>query len=233
MVSFGDPLVLVGPADNRNRYVSSFVSGLQSESALTERVGHQYGIHVELSPLAAHALLGQPMHALTNVLVDLPAALGKGTGQLVERLAGAKNWPDRFALLHAVLAGRIASGPQPTAAVAWAWHRLRATNGSVRVEQLVKQSGCSHRHLVARFREEIGMTPKALARVLRFEHSLNLMRQTGASFADVATAAGYCDQAHFNRDFRALAGCSPSVLIGTRSATDLLVVSRSDSSKTA
>lgn len=232
IISFGDPLVLVGPADKANRSVSSFVSGLQSESALTERLGHQYGIHVELTPLAAHALFGQPMHELTDTLVDLAAVLGRDTGQLIERLAGAANWPDRFASLRAVLAERISSGPQPTAAVASAWHRLRATNGSVRIEQLVKESGCSNRYLAARFREEIGMTPKALARVLRFEHSLDLLRHTEASFADVASAAGYYDQAHFNRDVRALAGCAPgALLLGDRSVTADLP--RSDFSKTA
>jgi AraC-like DNA-binding protein len=208
MISFGDHLAIVGDDDGR-RNVGSFVSGLQSESVVTERVGHQHGMHVELNPLAAYSLFGLPMHSMTNALVDLPAVLGGGSAELVERLAGARSWPQRFALLRAALAVRMTRGPEPTAAVGWAWHRLRATNGSVRIAELVQQSGFSHRHLVARFREEVGMTPKSLARVLRFEHSLTLLRQTGTPLADVAAAAGYYDQAHLNRDFRALAGFAP------------------------
>jgi transcriptional regulator GlxA family with amidase domain len=87
----------------------------------------------------------------------------------------------------------------------------------VRIEELVKQSGFSHRHLVARFREEVGMTPKSLARVLRFEHSLTMLRQTTAPLAEVAAAAGYYDQAHLNRDFKALAGSAPGAIDGVRS----------------
>jgi AraC-like DNA-binding protein len=206
MISFGDPLVLLGDGDHRS--VRSFVSGLQTESTITERLGHQHGLHVQLSPLAAYSLLGLPMHSLTNVLVDLPAVLGRTSMQLVERLASASDWPERFDLLRAALAARMTNGPEPTPAVVEAWHRLRATNGTARIADLVRQSGLSHRHLVARFREEVGMTPKSLARVLRFEHSLSML-ESGDTLADVAIAAGYYDQAHLNRDFKALAGCSP------------------------
>ena len=217
MISFGDHLAVVADDDGR-RSVGSFVSGLQSESVLSERLGHQHGMHVELSPLAAYSLFGLPMHSLTNALVDLPAVLGRGSAELVERLAGASGWPERFALLRAALAVRMTSGPEPTAEVYRAWHRLRATNGSVRIGELVKQSGFSHRHLVARFREEVGMTPKSIARVLRFEHSLTMLQQTGTPLAYVADAAGYYDQAHLNRDFRALAGCAPGALSDGRPA---------------
>ncbi|HEU4947285.1 MAG TPA: helix-turn-helix transcriptional regulator [Kribbella sp.] len=212
MISFGEPLVVVD--DDRRRSVRSFVSGLQSESAVTERLGHQHGLHVELSPLAAYSLLGLPMHTLTDVLVDLPAVLGSTSVELVERLAGAKDWPERFTLLQAALAVRMMSGPEPTPAVKWAWRRLRATHGSARIGELVQHAGLSHRHLVARFREEVGMTPKSLARVLRFEHSLTMLQQSGTTLAEVAAAAGYCDQAHLSRDFRALAGCTPGTLLG-------------------
>jgi AraC-like DNA-binding protein len=187
---------------------------------MTERLGHQHGLHVLLSPLAAYSLLGLPMHSLTNVLVDLPVALGHTSTQLVERLAGASDWPERFELLRTALAARMTSGPQPTRAVVEMWHRLRATNGTVRIADLVRESGWSHRHLVARFREEVGVTPKSLARVLRFEHSMAML-ESGAALADVATAAGYYDQAHLNRDFRELAGCAPGAMFGEPSVPAL------------
>jgi AraC-like DNA-binding protein len=217
IVSFGDPLVLIGERGHR-RTVGSFVTGLQSEPAITERVGHQYGMHLELGPLAAYSLLGVPMQSLANTLVDLPAVLGPAGVELVERLAATRSWPERFALLQAVVAARITCGPQPTSAVALAWQRLRETHGRVRIDELTQQSVVSHRHLVARFREEVGMTPKCLARVLRFEHSLTMLRQPGTGLADVASAAGYYDQAHLNRDYQALAGITPGALLADRAA---------------
>ncbi|MDJ0347119.1 hypothetical protein QMK19_38495 [Streptomyces sp. H10-C2] len=76
MFGFGDPLRLLSDHDAGVRTARSFVTGLQTESSPTERLGHQYGLHVQLSPLAAAALFGLPLHELTDVLVDLPSLLG-------------------------------------------------------------------------------------------------------------------------------------------------------------
>ncbi|MDJ0347118.1 helix-turn-helix domain-containing protein [Streptomyces sp. H10-C2] len=116
------------------------------------------------------------------------------------------------------LAMRIALGRSPSTAVAQAWQVLRATNGTARIEHLVAESGMSHRHFIARFRDEIGVTPKQMARVLRFEHAMDLLTRTGASVTGTALAAGYCDQAHLSRDFRALGGSSPGMLLAAHRA---------------
>jgi transcriptional regulator GlxA family with amidase domain len=121
-------------------------------------------------------------------------------------------------------------GPQPHQAVVDTWRQLREANGSVRIEDLVERSGHSHRYLVSRFTEQIGMTPKAAARVLRFEHTMNLLSKADASIADVATATGHYDQSHLTREFRAMTGCSPTELLGTRSTAS--AAQRSDLSKT-
>jgi transcriptional regulator GlxA family with amidase domain len=89
--------------------------------------------------------------------------------------------------------------------------RLVATGGAVRVEQLARETGWSRRHLSARFREEVGMPPKAFARLVRFQRAAGLLR-AGADLADAAYACGYADQPHMNRDFRDLFGAPPSQL---------------------
>lgn len=218
IINFGDPLVVVGDRGAQN--VGSFVAGLQPRAAVTERHGRQHGMHVELAPLAAYALIGAPMAALTGTLVDLAVVLGREGSDLVERLASARSWSDRFRILEATLTRRMVGGPPPDRAVADAWHQLSESNGSVRIDEVVKRSGHSHRYLVSRFREQIGTTPKLAARVLRFEHSLRLLRQPGTSIADVATATGHYDQSHLAREFRALAGCPPTELVGTSSAAE-------------
>jgi AraC-like DNA-binding protein len=217
VVGLGDPLVLVD-TQGRKRTVRSFVTGLQHQFAVTERVGHQYGLHIELPALAGYRLFGLPVADLSDQLVDLQAVLGTGTAELIERFVSASTWTERFAVLRTTLVRQMARGPQPTPAVAWVWQQLSATHGSTRIDQLVRTAGVSHRHLTARFREEVGMTPKAFARVLRFQRSLALLRQDGASLASVAEAAGYYDQSHLNRDFRVMAGASPRAFLRDRSS---------------
>jgi AraC-like DNA-binding protein len=78
------------------------------------------------------------------------------------------------------------------------------------VGQVAETLDCSHRHFIARFSAAVGLTPKRYARLSRFSRMLGrLQRRPGTGLAEIAQDAGYADQAHFNRDFRAFTGISP------------------------
>jgi transcriptional regulator GlxA family with amidase domain len=93
---------------------------------------------------------------------------------------------------------------------------LLYAGGAVRVSALAAETGWSGRHLTSRFRAEIGLTPKAAARVIRFDRARHLLVSqlavvgSDTRLADLAVACGYFDQAHMAREFRSLAGCPPS-----------------------
>jgi transcriptional regulator GlxA family with amidase domain len=101
--------------------------------------------------------------------------------------------------------------------VAWSWHRLRRTGGRASIGELAAELGWSHRRLIARFREQIGLAPKTVARVLRFDRAVaTLGGSTCRGLAEIARDCGYFDQAHLNRDFRELAGTTPSLFLRSR-----------------
>jgi AraC-like DNA-binding protein len=190
----------------------SFVAGLYDREAHVEHGGSQRGVEVRLTPLGAYALFGVPMHELANRAVELDDLLG--SGELVERMWDAGTWERRFAVLDAALAE--ARG-EPSSEVAWAWGRLRASAGRVEIGALARELGWSHRRLIARFREQIGLPPKTIGRVLRFERVSRLLRQTPAPrLAEIALDCGYYDQAHLNRDFREFAGTTPGDYLASR-----------------
>ena len=75
--------------------------------------------------------------------------------------------------------------------------------------------GVSERHLRRVFRENVGVSPKAFAKLMRFRCALRAANEdTHASWASIAAAAGYYDQAHLIAEFRAIAGVTPSALLG-------------------
>ena len=202
VISFGPPLEVDG------RSYGSFVAGLHETAAITEHAGVSHGIQAYLTPLGAERLFRMPMGELANAGTDL-ADLVPGADELAERLYETPDWPARFELLEDFIARRVEEAPPVPRELEWSWQRLLASDGAVPVASLAEEVGWSRRHLAARFREHVGLPPKALARILRFERAAERLRG-GADLADAALDSGYYDQAHFNRDFKAFAGLTPT-----------------------
>ena len=225
IVTLDDPLVIARHPDPRQpASVHDFLlGGLHTAPALVTHDGRQSGIQLALTPLGARVLLGLPAAELASIDVEAADVLGRFAGEVRERVLAAPDWPGRFAVLEEVLAGRLraaqASGsPVPRPEVSYAWDRLQRSRGAVSVADLAAETGWSPRHLGEQFRAETGLSPKAGARVVRFDRARRrlLGRQAEVGrvvLADLAAECGYYDQAHLARDFRDLAGCPPSALL--------------------
>jgi AraC-like DNA-binding protein len=204
------------PGESREAF-TAMVGGLHQAPALISHLGVQHGIQLAVTPAGARSLFGVPAGELAGLAVPLDVLLGPAADRLVERLGAAPDWPERFAVLDDVLcrarrANRHATGVS-SPEVAHAWRLLQASAGAAAVRDLAAEVGWSRRHLTERFRQEIGLPPKVAARVLRFERArqaLLVPSPRGPRLADVAAACGYADQAHLTREWRELAGCTPS-----------------------
>jgi AraC-like DNA-binding protein len=188
---------------------TAMVGGLHAGPAVVAQGAAQTGLQLRLTWRGARALLGLPAGALAGDTVDLAALLGRRAEGLLDRLAAAPAWDARFALLDAELTALAARGPGERGVVpevGYAWDRLMATGGLLRIEDLAAETGWSRRHLADRFRAETGLSPKAAARVMRFERACDRLRSTPDPLSAVAADLGYADQAHLSRDFRDLAG---------------------------
>jgi AraC-like DNA-binding protein len=215
-----EPLVLTAhpdPAQPPGIY-ETIVGGLHTSPAIITHDGRQSGIQLSLSPLGARALLGVPAGELAER--DLPAddVLGPLTREIQDRLRCARGWEERFAILDAALLARLGqAGRQAgvSAEVRHAWRRLLQTGGTASVGALAAETGWSDRHLRARFRAETGLAPKAAARVIRFDRARRVLQGRAVAgkplgLADLAACCGYFDQAHLDREFGLIAGCSPT-----------------------
>ena len=222
VVSFGPPLRLHGPAGPC--VPGSFLAGMHDAAVLTEFVGLQRGVQVNLTPLGGYALLGTSMDELTNRSPRLDELSVPALAALPEQLAETAGWRSRFARVDAVLLGLLAAARRlPDPEVSWAWERLRRTAGTAGVAELADSVGWSRRHLLTRFRAQVGLTPKTAARVVRFERAARTLvpvladggpgTPTEQSISTVAADCGYADHAHLTREFRALAGVTPSTYV--------------------
>jgi AraC-like DNA-binding protein len=186
---------------------TSFVGGLHDRQVTTEHPGRSLGMQVNLDPLAARALVGAPLHELAQRTVPLEEILDPF---LVERLADVSDWDARFALLDETLAPGIADA-RPSREVAWAWQLLRETHGRVAIGALAAELGWSRKRIVARFRDEIGLPPKAVARLLRFERARELAGTM--PWGELAFECGFSDQPHLIAEFRRITGRTPETFL--------------------
>src|SRR5206468_3885999 len=109
------------------RHESGFVAGLSDSFTLTEHAGVSRGLQVNFTPFGARLCFGVPMEELTNRAVGLDELLGAEGAQLTVRLAEARDWPARFALLDRMLVRRLLRArPIP----AWVQHAYRCIEQS-------------------------------------------------------------------------------------------------------
>ncbi|MFY0564249.1 AraC family transcriptional regulator [Archangium lansingense] len=133
---------------------------------------------------------------------------------LQRRLEDCRSPAEAQALLQESVARRLASfgqasRPRATQALRW----LQSSGGQVRMSSLARTLGVSERTLHRNVLDEAGVPPKLLARVLRFQRAVAMLRSSGGEdLSAVALSCGYADQAHLSREVRDLAGLSPTAL---------------------
>ena len=165
-------------------------------------------VGAQLLPGASDLLFGVPASELAERHTPLEDLWGHLAVDIRERVVEADSIEQRLDILESLLVARLPRvyGLHPAVA-----HALQRFSTTADVREVVRQTGYSHRRFIALFSRAVGLTPKLYCRVLRFQHVVELVaaKQSG-SLIDVALAAGYSDQSHFNRQFREFAGVTPS-----------------------
>lgn len=219
IVNFGPAFRIGDPRTAAPADYHSFVAGLHDSYVVTESTGPSYCMQINLTPIGAYLLFGVPMDKIANRTVDLEDLLGAGAGRLSDRLQAAPTWNDRFSLVDGFIRDRVAHARGAAPQIMWAWRRLQHPDGARRIGAIAEEVGWSSKRLIAGFREQIGLPPKALARIIRFNRVVRWLDDLEeVRWAELAHRAGYFDQAHFNRDFRELAGGPPGDFLRRRQA---------------
>lgn len=212
LLEFGaDSPVLDYAAGRRQRGSLVAGPGLGSGGVVWARGENVECVQVRLSPVIARAVLGVSPADLDGVVVPLDDLWGREASRIRERLGDVPSWEDRFALTDALLARRHEAGPPVDPEVAWAWHRIVAGRGLVRVDGLAAELGWSRKRLWSRFRSQLGLPPKRAVKLVRFDHAAHRL-VAGEGAARVAADAGYADQSHLHRDVMAFTGVTPATV---------------------
>ena len=170
-------------------------------------------VGVRFRPAGARRFFRGPASSLTGRFVALDDLWGRrATDELQDRLRAATR-QERVGVLERALLGAMA-GEEGDRAVARSAGFILGRSGRVRVADVARDAGVSERSLERRFQEQLGLAPKAFARIARLQGALKSVgRQEQPDWADVAAECSYFDQPHLIRDFRALTGETPGEFV--------------------
>ena len=220
VISLDGPVpTATGPgADAPLHRYESLVGGLHTTPAYIHQPAHQAGVQLALDPLAARTLLGVPAGEL-GIVSDADDVLGDASRALRERLGEAGSWAERLVLVEDALR-RAADSRRPAlgpvrAEIAEAWQLVARRGGRVRVPDVAAHVWLSTRQLSSLFTAELGLSPGAACRLVRFDAARDAVRarslaQSGPNLTAIAVRTGYADHSHLVRDFHAFAGLSPT-----------------------
>lgn len=156
------------------------------------------------------AIVTDEIGALTDRWLPLASLRATSLLALPRMLAGAAEMHAQTMVLDDALRSLLATAPPVDALVAEAVRTIRTSHGAAEIDALARSLGVSVRTLQRRFAAATGISPKVLARIVRFQRVFAAWRDDPVSLSRVALESGYYDQSHLVRDFRDFAGAPPA-----------------------
>jgi AraC-like DNA-binding protein len=161
-----------------------------------------FGVRFRPGAMPARINIGLPE------LVENSAPLGSfdGGAEIIERICAADGFLERIRLLADFFGGAWRTPELLRLLIAEVMKR----KGDVRISSLAESSGYSERYINKVFCANLGMSPKAFARSIRFQSVLGELNALGpVRLTDLAVNHGYCDQSHFIKEFKEASSLPP------------------------
>jgi len=205
------------------------VAGQLTRAVQLKAVGEVGLVGIRLQPWALGALFGRRGSDVRNQTIDLSLLAPRFRTDLLAAVHSRRPSIRLAALFRAVDAQRrrVRSDSRTAANLVV----LAASLRSPSVTALARSAGLTARRVQMVFRDEVGLSPKQLLRIWRFQRALQLARASDRrAWAEIAARAGYYDQAHLLRDSSMLLGTTPARLLGALGRlTDSFLPAASDS----
>ncbi|HEX5223479.1 MAG TPA: helix-turn-helix domain-containing protein [Verrucomicrobiae bacterium] len=198
-------------------YRRAWLSGTHARHIIIDTAMDSSMMGVHFKPAGAACVLDMPAGEMTDRVVELDAIWGSSGIDLHNALLEAPTPDSKFAVLERFLLRSSKRSRARSPAIRHALHWFTAEPTMTSIDTVATELGVSHKHLIQRFRDEVGLTPKRFCRIRRFRSVLNAMQNKHTvDWADLAYACGYFDQAHFIREFRDFSGLNPSAYLTQR-----------------
>ena len=219
VVHRGDPFRQKLASGATRRQPRRFVVGQMAGGVAVAPGPRVETVGVRFTPAGLAPLCGFPQARLANRIVPLDGLRAPGLRAVAAAAAEAPTLGDALDALRRELPRAYATTVPLDARLLTAVARITDSGGTAPLEAIAKTVGASPRWLERHFQAAVGITPKRLARLVRFRRAVAALEADGSDAgAAVALDHGYYDQAHFIAEFRAFAGDAPRRFVQARLA---------------
>ncbi|OBX25127.1 helix-turn-helix protein [Gelidibacter algens] len=223
---YGDPheYSLKGVTESMQYTRRAFLVGQLIQPIWLRFTGHTRLIKIQFKSSGAQQFLPVNMEEFRNVAsLDLEALWGWDTAELIEQLEESLSDEERISKLNGFLEKRLLPQTNLIDYVDYTIQHMKSHNGNLSIKGLEQKLGISTRQLERLFRSKIGLSPKEMSKLIRLNAAFSSLRaEPEISLTKLSYEAGYYDQSHFSRDFKNIAGISPTKLF-SRSSQELFV----------
>jgi len=189
--------------------------GNRDSATLIRSSAHKTGfIAIEFRPQGAFPIFGVPMSETSNQLWETDSVFGQWSREVVETLNNLERVEEKVAYIQDRLMLLLRRNGREAPIVDYCVNALRSADGRMSIRELEQDTGYSRRYLDRLFQQHVGLSPKGLAEIFRFQRFYRRWAE-GLSF-DLFKAElydHYYDQAHFSKEFRRMTGHSPQRFI--------------------
>ena len=205
---------LADPMGDGGGIAPSLLIGIRSRFSIIDTAKLRSAMGVVFRPGGVYAFLNMPADAFHDKNVSLDLIWGSMVRTLRDRLRDADGPAEKFRVLEVALLEHLNQRAQLNAAVRYALQEFANRPQIPQVREIAHEAGLSRRRFAQLFREQIGVTPKLYGRLQRFQNTLKQIASgVSVDWAQLAIAAGYCDQSHLAREFRDFSGLSPNACL--------------------
>ncbi len=189
----------------------AFVYGVRRSLDVRMLSGRGYAVGTKFLPGGFAGFTDRPIDELTDRVLDLEEVFGADGARLARAAAELEEPSEALEPMHDLLRAHRRPVAAEARLVAAAVARMREAPPGTLVSEIAARECVSARSLQRLFARYVGASPKWVLQRYRLHEALEqLAGQDRPDWSRLALDLGYFDHAHFIRDFRAVAGRSPT-----------------------
>lgn len=205
---------IASSAHTGKSFKNFWITGIQTKPVIYVAEKSATTLCIQFENGGLNALFGIPANHFKDDMVDASLVMSDEIGILREKLLSCTDHLQVMRVTETFLGKQLLNKEQDQAFLSFVIQCLCTQNQPL--FEVVRQTGYSQKHLIHKFKTQVGVTPKKYQKLFRFNKALSLMQQEIVDYSEIAFSCNYFDQAHFINDFNQMSTKSPSQYLRTK-----------------